>query len=139
MPRSFACRPDISRGTGVDHEIRYRLGLPRSFYIVGLTMGRQLRSSRESEKKPTKHVQEPRIEGASNCDVLGVILQEKVYIALGSSRQHEGSHILSNLRRSAAALFSKCHWQTSMYQTYVTFRDDNEKSEPSSSQLPEMG
>lgn len=53
------------------------------------------------ENNPTKHVQESRIEGAPNSDVLGVILQEKVYIALGSSRQHEGSQVLFHLRRSA--------------------------------------
>jgi hypothetical protein len=93
----------------------------------------------ESRKKLTKRVQEPRIEGAPSCDVLGVILQEKVYIALGSRRQHEGSQVLSHLRRSAAASFSKCRRQTSIHQTYVMFRDDSEKREPSSSQLPAMG
>ena len=139
MPKSSACRLDISRGTGVGHEIRYRLGWPRFFCIVGLVMGRQLGSKYGIEKKPTKHVQEPRIEGAPNCDVLGVILQEKVYIAFGSGRQHIGSHVLSHLRRSAAASFRKCRGQRSIYQTHVMFIDDNEKSEPSSSQLPAMG
>src|SRR6266436_6236109 len=90
----------------------------------------------ESRESLTEHVQEPRIEGTPRCDVVGVVLQEKIHMFLESPRQHERSQVLSHFRRSAAASFSKCGQRTSIHQTYVVFRVDSEKSEPSSSQLP---
>jgi hypothetical protein len=69
--------------------------------------GTSTRVRYEIEKKSTKHVQDPRIEGAPSCDVLGVIPQEKIYMALGSLWQHESSEVLSDLRRSAAVSMSK--------------------------------
>lgn len=90
------------------HEIRYRLGLRQSVYIGGLDMARQL-GSIKLERRHTKYVQEPRIEGAPSCGVVGVILQEKLHLALGGGRQHERFEILFHLSRSAATSFSECH------------------------------
>lgn len=90
------------------HEIRYRLGLPQSVYIGGLDMLCQLESIKISTR-PTKYVQEPRIEGTPNCEIVGVILQEKLHLALGGGRQHERFEILFHISRSAATSFSECH------------------------------
>lgn len=56
-------------------------------------------------ERRTEHVQEPRFEGAPRCDVVRVILQEKVHVALEGAGQHEGFQVLSHLRGRAVASF----------------------------------
>lgn len=71
----------------------------------GSSHGTSTRIRYRIEKMPTEHVQESLIEGAPNCDVLGVILQGKVHFTLASGRQHDLKYCPASavvLRRSLA-------------------------------------